>query len=82
MPQEPTSEELLLARKLSRQGKDLTAIHAALGWKIAERTTQEKLARYGIKVSRVTAKRAHWGDTTTYPEREEDGKTQEAVGGG
>lgn len=77
---DPTTEELLLVRRLKREGKDLTAVHKALGWKITERSTQEKLAQYGVRLSRSSTRRAHLGNTTTYPEREKDGQAQKAEG--
>ncbi len=63
---DPSTNEILLARRLARQGASLQAIHDALGWKCHLKTTQERLLRGGLKV-RVdqTLRRAHYGDNTT-----------------
>lgn len=61
---EPSAEEILLARRMNRNGAELNEIHAALGWPCLPRTTYERLLRGGVRVRFKAAKRAHFGDET------------------
>lgn len=62
---EASREDILLARRLHREGKSLEDIHKALGWLCTLHTTQERLRRAGVKIRAGKRRLAHLGETTS-----------------
>lgn len=67
------SHEIVLGRRLNREGKSIKEIQEALGWDCHLRTTEDRFRRIGIKLSRdPNRKRAHEGGLTTMGKESRD----------
>lgn len=61
----PSVEEIILARRMNREGASLEDIHNAIGWACTIPTTQERLRRAGVRIRAGRRRLAHLGETTT-----------------
>ena len=62
---EASDKEVLLARRMHREGASLETIHKTLGWTCTLHTTQERLQRAGVKIRAGKRRLAHMGESTT-----------------
>lgn len=78
-PHAPTAAEIMLARRLTREGKLAADITEALGWGCSDSTTVSRFARLGLKLTRGRGRKAHEGAETHLPDRDDPFKRLSAA---